>query len=100
MPRNVFIASGTETYFGKTAKLVEEAKTKSHFQKAVVKIGDYLIAYNSGKICINNDKMILNCLYIVGVVSPNCTEEIVEPSLFRRSTLCTDVFQIDFLLLL
>jgi H+-transporting ATPase len=31
------------TYFGKTAKLVEGARTKSHFQKAVIKIGDYLI---------------------------------------------------------
>jgi H+-transporting ATPase len=39
------LTTGTETYFGKTAKLVEEAKTKSHFQKAVIKIGDYLIAF-------------------------------------------------------
>jgi H+-transporting ATPase len=37
------ITTGMKTYFGKTAKLVEEARTKSHFQKAVVKIGDYLI---------------------------------------------------------
>ncbi|MGA7368288.1 MAG: plasma-membrane proton-efflux P-type ATPase [Nitrososphaeraceae archaeon] len=36
---------GANTYFGKTAKLVEEAKTKNHFQKAVIKIGDYLIAF-------------------------------------------------------
>jgi H+-transporting ATPase len=36
-------ATGMETYFGRTAKLVEEAKTQSHFQKAVIKIGDYLI---------------------------------------------------------
>lgn len=39
------IATGMSTYFGKTAKLVEEAKTQSHFQKAVIKIGDYLIAF-------------------------------------------------------
>jgi hypothetical protein len=31
------------TFFGKTAKLVEEAKTQSHFQKAILKIGNYLI---------------------------------------------------------
>ncbi|MDD4447592.1 MAG: plasma-membrane proton-efflux P-type ATPase, partial [Methanothrix sp.] len=31
------------TYFGRTAQLVELARTQSHFQKAVVKIGDYLI---------------------------------------------------------
>lgn len=36
-------AAGMETFFGRTAKLVEEAQTRSHFQKAVVKIGDYLI---------------------------------------------------------
>ena len=36
-------ATGTNTYFGKTAQLVEEAHTVSHFQKAVLKIGNYLI---------------------------------------------------------
>ena len=36
-------ATGTGTYFGKTAQLVQEAHTVSHFQKAVLKIGDYLI---------------------------------------------------------
>ena len=39
----VVVATAMNTFFGKTAKLVEEAKTKSHFQKAIVKIGDYLI---------------------------------------------------------
>ena len=38
--------TGENTFFGRTAKLVAEAKTESHFQKAVVKIGDYLIALN------------------------------------------------------
>ena len=36
-------ATGTNTYFGKTAQLVQEAETVSHFQRAVLKIGDYLI---------------------------------------------------------
>ena len=36
-------ATGGETYFGKTAELVETARTTSHFQKAVLKIGNYLI---------------------------------------------------------
>jgi H+-transporting ATPase len=36
-------ATGVQTYFGKTAELVETAVTVSHFQKAVLKIGDYLI---------------------------------------------------------
>jgi H+-transporting ATPase len=35
--------TGENTYFGKTAQLVEQAHTVSHFQKAVLKIGDYLI---------------------------------------------------------
>ena len=36
-------ATGASTYFGKTAQLVQEAHTASHFQRAVLKIGDYLI---------------------------------------------------------
>ncbi|MGC2657705.1 MAG: plasma-membrane proton-efflux P-type ATPase [Bryobacteraceae bacterium] len=39
----VVYATGTDTYFGKTAQLVEQAVTVSHFQRAVMKIGDYLI---------------------------------------------------------
>jgi H+-transporting ATPase len=35
--------TGQNTYFGKTAELVQEAHTVSHFQRAVLKIGDYLI---------------------------------------------------------
>jgi H+-transporting ATPase len=37
------VNTGMNTYFGKTTRLVGEAKTKSHFQRAIVKIGDYLI---------------------------------------------------------
>jgi H+-transporting ATPase len=37
-------ATGEKTYFGKTAQLAQEAMTVSHFQRAVLKIGDYLIA--------------------------------------------------------
>jgi H+-transporting ATPase len=36
-------ATGANTYFGKTAQLVQEAQTVSHFQRAVLKIGNYLI---------------------------------------------------------
>ncbi len=39
----VVIATGLNTYFGKTVQLVESAKTVSSFQKMVIKIGDYLI---------------------------------------------------------
>jgi len=36
-------ATGANTYFGETAQLVQTAHTVSHFQKAVLKIGNYLI---------------------------------------------------------
>jgi len=35
--------TGANTFFGKTAQLVQEAHTVSHFQRAVLKIGNYLI---------------------------------------------------------
>ena len=38
------VATGIASFFGRTTKLVEEAKTGSHFQKAVIRIGNYLIA--------------------------------------------------------
>ena len=40
--------TGAETYFGKTAKLVSKAKSVSHFQRAVLNIGDYLIYLSIG----------------------------------------------------
>lgn len=40
----VVTTTGMNTYFGKTTKLVGEAERRSHFQKAITKIGDYLIA--------------------------------------------------------
>src|SRR5208283_4136118 len=38
-------ATGANTYFGKTAQLVQEAHTDSHFQRAVLNIGNYLIIF-------------------------------------------------------
>jgi H+-transporting ATPase len=37
-------ATGPRTYMGRTAHLVETAHTISHFQRAVLRIGDFLIA--------------------------------------------------------
>ena len=37
------VATGMNTFFGKTAKLVEEVKTQSHIQKVLAKIGNFLI---------------------------------------------------------
>jgi H+-transporting ATPase len=36
-------ATGANTFFGKTAQLVQQATTASHFQRAVLTIGDYLV---------------------------------------------------------
>ena len=36
-------ATGAQTYFGKTAELVQGVQAVSHFQRAVLKIGTYLI---------------------------------------------------------
>jgi len=41
----VVSATGLHTYMGKTAELVEAAHSVSHFQKAVLKIGNYLIVF-------------------------------------------------------
>jgi H+-transporting ATPase len=41
--RAVVTATGMKTYFGKTAQLVETAVQRSHFQKAVLRIGNFLI---------------------------------------------------------
>lgn len=39
----VVVGTGLNTYFGKTARLVETAKPTSHLQKALEKMADYLI---------------------------------------------------------
>jgi H+-transporting ATPase len=44
--------TGSNTYFGKTAKLVASAKPVSHFQKAVLQIGDYLIYISLGLVAL------------------------------------------------
>jgi len=48
----IVVATGSNTYFGKTAKLVSSAKSVSHFQKAVLTIGDYLIFISLGLVTI------------------------------------------------
>ncbi len=45
-------ATGTNTYFGKTAELVQDAHTVSHFQRAVLKIGNYLIMLAVGLVTV------------------------------------------------
>jgi H+-transporting ATPase len=44
----VVYATGKGTYYGKTAELVESAVTRSHLQKAILKIADYLLVIAAG----------------------------------------------------
>jgi H+-transporting ATPase len=48
----IVYATGPNTYFGKTAQLVQSAHTVSHFQRAVLKIGDYLIILASALVLL------------------------------------------------
>ncbi|CUA95677.1 plasma-membrane proton-efflux P-type ATPase [Thiomonas bhubaneswarensis] len=48
----VVYATGVNTYLGKTAQLVQKAGAVSHFQKAVLSIGDYLIYVSLGLVVI------------------------------------------------
>jgi H+-transporting ATPase len=44
--------TGAHTYFGRTARLVAGAGKASHFQKAVLQIGDYLIYLSLGLVVV------------------------------------------------
>jgi H+-transporting ATPase len=46
------IATGMNTLFGRTARLVEAVQTASHFQKAVLKIGNFLILITLGLVAL------------------------------------------------
>ncbi|TCS63106.1 plasma-membrane proton-efflux P-type ATPase [Varunaivibrio sulfuroxidans] len=48
----IVTAIGEETYFGRTAKLVASAGTSSHFQTAVLKIGNFLILTTLGMVAL------------------------------------------------
>ena len=46
------VATGMNTLFGRTARLVESVETVSHFQKAVLKIGNFLILITLGLVAL------------------------------------------------
>ncbi len=48
----VVTTTGAQTYFGRTARLVEGAGKASHFQKAVLQIGDTLIYLSLGLVAV------------------------------------------------
>ncbi len=45
-------ATGMKTYFGKTAGLVQKAQPASHFQRAVLRIGNFLILVTVGLVLV------------------------------------------------
>jgi H+-transporting ATPase len=45
-------ATGMNTYFGRTARLVQSAQSRSHFQEAVLKIGNFLIITTLGLVAL------------------------------------------------
>jgi H+-transporting ATPase len=47
-PDAVVYGTGSHTFYGKTAELVEAAQTRSHFQQAVLRIANYLIVIAIG----------------------------------------------------
>jgi H+-transporting ATPase len=48
----VVVTTGAQTYFGQTARLVAQAGKPSHFQKAILQIGDHLIYLSLGLVAI------------------------------------------------
>jgi len=48
----VVVATGMHSYFGRTARLVEEAHTESHYQKAVLQVGHFLILGTLGLVAL------------------------------------------------
>jgi H+-transporting ATPase len=50
--KGLVTATGMNTYFGKTARLVQSAKTTSHFQRAVLHIGNFLILSTLGLVAL------------------------------------------------
>ena len=55
----VVFATGMNTFFGRAAGLVSKVNTKSHLQKAVITIGDYLIIL---------DVIMVSLIFIAGLI--------------------------------
>ncbi len=55
----VVTAIGDKTYFGKTARLVERAHSVSHFQQAILRIGDFLII---------TALVLVSLIFVVGII--------------------------------
>ncbi|HTZ01766.1 MAG TPA: plasma-membrane proton-efflux P-type ATPase [Xanthobacteraceae bacterium] len=65
----VVTATGMKTYFGKTAGLVQQAGTVSHFQRAVLRIGNFLILTTGG---------LIGVIVVAGLFRHNPPLEVVQ----------------------
>jgi H+-transporting ATPase len=65
----VVAATGPRTYFGRTAQLVQEAGTTSHFQRAVLRIARYLIVMAVALVAL---------ILLVGLVRGNPAGDLLE----------------------
>jgi H+-transporting ATPase len=61
--------TGAQTYFGRTARLVEGAGKASHFQKAVLQIGDTLIYLSLGLVAGAGHRSALSRIRFYGAAS-------------------------------
>lgn len=68
----VVLSTGVESYLGKTTQLVAGVITKSHFQKALLKIGDYLIVLAA---------ILVTMIFIVSLFRHNSILETLQFSL-------------------
>lgn len=66
------VATGISTFFGRASELIKTTKTKSHLEKAVVKIGDYLIILSVATVAV---------IFLVGLFRHEPAMEILTFSL-------------------
>ncbi len=108
----VVTATGANTFFGKTAKLVGEAESNDHLQEAVVKLSDYLIVVNMVLVSIilvvrihagdNVLRVIKYCLVLTVASIPLATPTVLAvtmaigaQALARKGALVTRLSAID-----
>ena len=108
----VITATGANTFFGKTARLVGEAESNDHLQAAVVKLSDYLIVLNMVLVSIilvarihagdNVLRVIKYCLVLTVASIPLATPTVLAvtmaigaQALARKGALVTRLASID-----
>ncbi len=65
----VVVSTGADTFFGRTAQLVESAGGAGHFQQAVLSVGRYLILFAVGLVLVT---------LVAGLLRGNPAEDMIE----------------------